>query len=124
MGDYTTNNVFYKPALGAAGTTEKTTFDAALDTADATITAVVSTASTALSVALTGSGVAATALSTASTALSVALTGSGVAAAAIPAPSATSGDLLYYDGSDWVVLAIGATGEVLTVTATGGYTWA
>lgn len=37
MGDYTTNNYFYKPDLGAGGQTEKNKFDNAVDTADAQI---------------------------------------------------------------------------------------
>lgn len=34
MGDYTDNNYFYKPDLGASGSTEKNKFDNALDDAD------------------------------------------------------------------------------------------
>ena len=35
MGTYTSNNLFYKPAIGASGTVEKSKFDVSLDTADA-----------------------------------------------------------------------------------------
>lgn len=37
MGEYTTNEYFYKPAIGASGQTEKDKFDDALDDADAEI---------------------------------------------------------------------------------------
>jgi len=37
MGEYTANNYFYKPALGAKGATEKSAYDAALAIADAQI---------------------------------------------------------------------------------------
>ena len=37
MGENTTNGFFYKPSYGASGETQKTLFDAGLDTADAQI---------------------------------------------------------------------------------------
>ena len=36
---------------------------------------------------------------------------------------AATGDILYYDGEDWQVLTVGASGAVLTVSAEGLPSW-
>lgn len=38
-------------------------------------------------------------------------------------PSGVAGDILYHDGADWVVLPIGAVGQVLTVAADSTLKW-
>lgn len=35
-------------------------------------------------------------------------------------PTGDEGDIVYFDGSDWVVLPIGSLGQILTVTDVGG----
>lgn len=114
MGSYTTGNVFYKPAYGASGTSEKAAYDSAMDTAAALILAASATASA-------GNALAAVATSNAAVALT---TATGAIAKSI---GTTKGNIIVYTGSATpVVLAPSTTnGQILMIStaAAGNVAW-